>query len=175
MFTNDDDLAQKLRAVANHGQSKTQYYHDVVGCNSRLDSIQAAILDIKLKYLDNYAAARNAVADAYDVAFAGLEGIQTPKRAANSTHVFHQYTMKVKDGRRDELQKYLGEIGIPARIYYPVPLDEQTAYKGHALVPHPLTVTKALCKEVLSLPIHTEMDAETLSVIINGVQSFYKK
>lgn len=174
MFTNDDALAETLKAVANHGQSKVRYYHDMVGCNSRLDTIQAAILDIKLKYLDDYAAARNKIADAYDAAFADIEGLQTPKRASNSTHVFHQYTMKVKDGKRDELQKYLGEKGIPARIYYPVPLDEQEAYSGQALIPQLLTVTKQLCKEVLSLPIHTEMDDDTLNTIIEGVKSFYK-
>lgn len=175
IFTNDDELAQRIRAIANHGQSKTRYYHDMVGCNSRLDSIQAAILDIKLKYLDDYAAARVAVADAYDAAFADIEELQTPLRAANSTHVFHQYTMKVANGQRNELQSYLGEIGIPARIYYPVPLDEQKAFQGHAVIPRPLNITKQLCQEVLSLPIHTEMDDETLNTIINGVKSFYKK
>lgn len=175
MFTNDAEIAQTLRSVANHGQSKTRYYHDMVGCNSRLDTIQAAILDIKLKYLDGYAQARVAIADAYDAAFADIKELQTPVRASNSTHVFHQYTMKVANGQRDELQAYLGEMGIPARIYYPVPLDEQTAYKGQAIIPHALENTKQLCKEVLSLPIHTEMDDETLQTIINGVKSFYKK
>ena len=174
IFTNDTDIAIKLRSVANHGQSKTQYQHDVIGCNSRLDTVQAAILDVKLKYLDSYSAARNKVADAYDAAFADIEGLQTPVRAANSTHVFHQYTMKVKDGKRDELQKYLGEKGIAARVYYPIPLDEQPAFKEHAIIPTPLLVTQQLCKEVLSLPIHTEMDEDTLNTIIEGVQSFYK-
>jgi dTDP-4-amino-4,6-dideoxygalactose transaminase len=174
IFTNDDEIAVKLRSVANHGQSKIQYQHDIIGCNSRLDTVQAAILDVKLKYLDDYSAARNKVADAYDAAFANIEGLQTPTRATNSTHVFHQYTMKVKDGKRDELQKYLGEKGIAARVYYPIPLDEQPAFKNHAIIPTPLTVTQQLCKEVLSLPIHTEMDEQTLNIIIEGVQSFYK-
>lgn len=174
IFTNDDELAIQLRSVANHGQSKIQYQHDVIGCNSRLDTVQAAILNVKLKYLDDYSAARNKVADAYDAAFATIEGLQTPVRATNSTHVFHQYTMKVKDGKRDELQKYLGEKGIAARVYYPIPLDEQPAFKSHAIIPTPLTVTQRLCKEVLSLPIHTEMDEQTLNIIIEGVQSFYK-
>ena len=174
IFTNDDELAVQLRSVANHGQSKVQYQHDVIGCNSRLDTVQAAILNVKLKYLDDYSAARNKVADAYDAAFADIEGLQTPARATNSTHVFHQYTMKVKGGKRDELQKYLGEKGISARVYYPIPLDEQPAFKAHAIIPMPLTVTKALCKEVLSLPIHTEMEKETLNIIIEGVKSFYK-
>lgn len=174
IFTNDDAFAVQLRSVANHGQSKVQYQHDVIGCNSRLDTIQAAILDVKLKYLDDYSAARNKVADAYDAAFASIEGLQTPARAANSTHVFHQYTMKVKDGKRDELQNYLEGKGISARVYYPIPLDEQPAFQDSAIIPMPLTVTKALCKEVLSLPIHTEMDEKTLQTIIEGVKSFYK-
>jgi len=175
IFSNDEELSQKVKAIANHGQSKVRYYHDMVGCNSRLDTIQAAILDVKLKHLDTYAAARVAVADAYDAAFADIKELQTPFRASNSTHVFHQYTMKVGNGQRDELQSYLGKMGIPARIYYPVPLDEQKAFQGHAVIPYPLEVTKQLCKEVLSLPIHTEMDDETLNTIINGVKSFYKK
>jgi UDP-2-acetamido-2-deoxy-ribo-hexuluronate aminotransferase len=174
IFTNDDEFAVKLRSVANHGQSKIQYQHDIIGCNSRLDTVQAAILDVKLKYLDGYSAARNKVADAYDAAFANIDGLQTPVRAANSTHVFHQYTMKVKDGKRDELQNYLEGKGISARVYYPIPLDEQPAFQEHAIIPMPLTVTKALCKEVLSLPIHTEMDEKTLNTIIEGVKSFYK-
>lgn len=172
MFANDEAIAKQLRMVANHGQSKT-YYHDVVGCNSRLDTIQAAILDIKLRHLDDYEAARVKVADAYDAAFANIEGIQTPVRAKNSTHVFHQYTMKIKDGKRDELQAYLENKGIPARVYYPVSLDEQKAFQNHAIIPSPLTVSKQLCKEVLSLPIHTEMDEETLRTIIAGVRSFF--
>jgi UDP-2-acetamido-2-deoxy-ribo-hexuluronate aminotransferase len=174
IFTNDDEFAVQLRSVANHGQSKIQYQHDIIGCNSRLDTVQAAILDVKLKYLDGYSAARNKVADAYDAAFANIDGLQTPVRAANSTHVFHQYTMKVKDGKRDELQNYLEGKGISARVYYPIPLDEQPAFKNHAIIPTPLTVTQQLCKEVLSLPIHTEMDEKTLNIIIEGVQSFYK-
>jgi UDP-2-acetamido-2-deoxy-ribo-hexuluronate aminotransferase len=174
IFTNDDEFAVQLRSVANHGQSKIQYQHDIIGCNSRLDTVQAAILDVKLKYLDGYSAARNKVADAYDAAFANIDGLQTPVRAANSTHVFHQYTMKVKDGKRDELQNYLEGKGISARVYYPIPLDEQPAFQEHAIIPMPLTVTKALCKEVLSLPIHTEMDEKTLNTIIEGVKSFYK-
>lgn len=172
MFANDDAIAKQLSMVANHGQSKT-YYHDVVGCNSRLDTIQAAVLDIKLRHLDDYEAARVKVADAYDAAFANIEGIQTPVRAKNSTHVFHQYTMKIKDGKRDELQAYLENKGIPARVYYPVSLDEQKAFQNHAIIPSPLTVSKQLCKEVLSLPIHTEMDEETLRTIIAGVRSFF--
>ncbi|MCB1024294.1 MAG: DegT/DnrJ/EryC1/StrS family aminotransferase, partial [Acidobacteria bacterium] len=128
MFTNDDELAGKLRMVANHGQTK-QYYHGVIGVNSRLDSIQAAVLDVKLKYLDDYAAARNAAADHYDTAFADVEEIQTPAREKNSNHVFHQYTMKIGNGKRDDLRAFLAEKGIPSNIYYPLPLYEQDAFR----------------------------------------------
>lgn len=175
LFTNDDEMASLLRSVANHGQSKEIYHHDKVGCNSRLDTIQAAILDVKLKHLNDYSAARAALADVYDIGFADIDGLQTPVRAHNSTHVFHQYTLKVADGQRDALQAFLGERGIPARIYYPVPLDEQEAFAANALVPAPLTVTKELCQSVLSLPMHTEMDGDTCKTIIDGVRAFYGK
>lgn len=175
LFTNDDEMAALLRSVANHGQSKEVYYHDKVGCNSRLDSIQAAILDVKLKHLDQYSAARASLAEVYDAGFEDIDGLQPPVRAHNSTHVFHQYTLKVADGQRDALQAFLGERGIPARVYYPVPLDEQEAFAANAIIPTPLTVTKALCQSVLSLPMHTEMDADTAKIIIDGVRAFYGK
>lgn len=175
LFTNDAAMAEKLRAIANHGQSKKRYYHDMVGCNSRLDSIQAAILGIKLKYLDEYSAARRTLADAYDAAFADIEGLQLPIRATNSTHVFHQYTLKVKDGKRDALLAHLHSKEVFARVYYPVPLDEQDAFRDSAIVSGPLTVTQQLCKEVLSLPMHTEMDENTRQIIIDAVRSFFEK
>ncbi|MFM7721783.1 MAG: DegT/DnrJ/EryC1/StrS family aminotransferase, partial [Bacteroidota bacterium] len=121
LFTNNDELAENLRMIANHGQ-KVKYYHDVIGVNSRLDTMQAAILDIKLKHLNQYAEARRAVADYYDNSFGGVEGLKTPNRIANGTHVFHQYTLRVLNGRRDELKAYLEEKGIPSMIYYPLPL-----------------------------------------------------
>jgi len=173
IFTNNDDLAEKLRIIANHGQT-SQYYHGKVGVNSRLDSIQAAILNIKLKYLDNYAVARRKAADYYDRAFSIIEDIQTPYRADNSTHVFHQYTMKIKKGKREALRAYLAEKNIPHNVYYPIPLYEQEAYKHLAESIDFLPVTDRLCKEVLSLPIHTEMNEEILKHISNTVIGFFK-
>ncbi len=172
IFTDDDELAAKMRLIANHGQAK-KYYHSVIGVNSRLDSIQAAILNIKLKYLDKYCAARQAVADAYDEAFAEIEELQTPVREKNSTHVFHQYTLQVKKGRRDALQNYLRENSIPSMIYYPVPLYRQDAFKQYVVPYFQLPVTERLCDAVLSLPIHTEMDGETQNYIIKSVKNFF--
>ncbi|MGI8669910.1 MAG: DegT/DnrJ/EryC1/StrS family aminotransferase [Aridibacter sp.] len=172
MFTNNDELAEKLRMVANHGQTK-RYYHGVIGVNSRLDSIQAAILDVKLKHLDEYAAARNKAAEFYDEAFANIEEIQTPAREKNSTHVFHQYTMKIGNGKRDELQKFLAEKGVPSNIYYPVPLYEQDAFKEYVAEDFSLPITEKLCEQVLSLPVHTEMNESVLEQISEAVKSFF--
>ena len=174
VFTNNDDLAANIRMVANHGQSKT-YYHDVIGVNSRLDSIQAAILDVKLKYLDEYASARNEVADFYDKAFADIDELQTPIREKNSTHVFHQYTLRVKNGKRDELKNYLAENGIPSNIYYPLPLNEQKAFAAFVPENFSLPITEMLCNEVISLPIHTEMNEKTLNRIAKAIKSFFEK
>jgi len=173
IFTNDEELAAKLKMIANHGQSK-KYHHAVIGVNSRLDTIQAAILGVKLKKLDTYCDARRKVADTYDRAFENIPGLQTPKRFEQSTHVFHQYTMLVKNGKRDELRAYLQEQGIPSMVYYPIPLNEQDAFKGHGRVIGDLSVSKELCRSVLSLPIHTEMEEETQQTIIQGVKIFYK-
>jgi UDP-2-acetamido-2-deoxy-ribo-hexuluronate aminotransferase len=126
-MTNDDQLAQKMKMIANHGQKK--YYHKVLGCNSRLDTIQAAILKIKLNYLDQYSLARNKMAAFYDDVFSTLKELETPSRLYNSPHVFHQYIMKVKNGKRDELQEYLSKKGIPSMIYYPLPLYKQEAFQ----------------------------------------------
>ena len=172
IFTDDDELAEKMRIIANHGQSK-QYFHSVIGVNSRLDSIQAAILNIKLKHLDDYCAARQKAAAFYDEAFADIAELQTPAREENLTHVFHQYTLRVKNGKRNELQKFLSEKGIPAMIYYPVPLYRQEAFAEFAAPDLALPVTEKLCDEVLSLPIHTEMNEEILSEITNNVKSFF--
>lgn len=172
MFTNDDELAGKLKMVANHGQTK-QYYHGVIGVNSRLDSIQAAILDVKLQYLDEYAAARNAAANHYDSAFANIEEIQTPAREKNSNHVFHQYTMKVGNGNRDNLREFLAEKGIPSNIYYPLPLYVQDAFSGYVPSGFNLSVTADLCEQVLSLPIHTEMTDELVEKISGSVKEFF--
>jgi UDP-2-acetamido-2-deoxy-ribo-hexuluronate aminotransferase len=172
IMTNDEGLAQKLRTVANHGQSR-RYYHDIVGVNSRLDSIQAAILDIKLKHLDEYGAARNNVANYYDKAFENIKDLQTPARQYNSTHVFHQYTLQVKNGKRAALQAHLQAQGIPSMIYYPVPLYKQGAFKHYQSEDFSLPVTEELCESVLSLPIHTEMDEALLGYITEGVTSFF--
>jgi dTDP-4-amino-4,6-dideoxygalactose transaminase len=174
IFTNDDELAAKIRMIANHGQAE-RYYHSVIGVNSRLDSLQAAILNIKLKKLDEYCDARRAVADAYDEAFKHIEELSTPARQANSTHVFHQYTLQVKNGERDRLHKYLESEGVPSMIYYPVPLYKQEAFSE--FVPSDLTlpVIERLCASVLSLPIHTEMTDEIFNKITNSIGSFFEK
>ncbi len=172
LFTNDDDLARKLRRVCNHG-SDVRYYHEVVGVNSRLDSMQAAILRIKLRQLDGYGAARNKAAVVYDEAFAGIAALKTPERSPNSTHVFHQYTLRVTDGRRDGLKQHLEVQGVPAMIYYPVSCHLQNAYKSVRSPEGSLPVTEQLTREVLSLPMSTELDNEQLTHITNSVRSFF--
>jgi dTDP-4-amino-4,6-dideoxygalactose transaminase len=172
LYTQDENLGSMLHKIANHGQTK-RYYHDMVGVNSRLDSIQAAILNVKLRYLDQFASERRAVADAYDSGFSAIEALQIPFRVDFSSHVFHQYTLKVKDGRRDQLQSYLKEKGIPSIIYYPLPLYDQEAFKKDSNVQF-LPATDKLCKSVLSLPIHTEMSEEQIAYIVNSVVQFFK-
>ena len=173
LMTNDDTLAQKMQMIANHGQEK-KYYHKVLGCNSRLDTIQAAILNIKLNYLDQYSIARNKMASCYDEAFSTINELEVPARQLNSTHVFHQYTMKVKNGKRNELQQYLLELGIPSMIYYPLPLYKQEAFQQFVSTDFSLATTEQLCDEVLSLPIHTEMNVEDMNSICTCIQSFFK-
>jgi dTDP-4-amino-4,6-dideoxygalactose transaminase len=173
LYTNDLVLGEKMRMVANHGQGK-KYVHDIIGCNSRLDSIQAAILNVKLKHLDEYCSARQEVADRYDLEFINVDQLQIPKRMSYSTHVFHQYTLKVKDGRRDELKFYLSEKGIPSMIYYPIPLYKQAAFKSFTDLDF-LPVTEQLCKEVISLPIHTEMSVEEIKYVTDSVKDFFVK
>lgn len=171
MFTNDDDLAAKCRMIANHGQSKL-YYHDSIGVNSRLDSIQAAILRIKLNHLDEFAAARRSVADYYDKAFAGNPKLITPKHASYSTHVFHQYTLQTKNLDRFAMKDFLATKNIPAMVYYPVPLHMQKAYMDSRYKQGDFPVTEKLCESVLSLPVHTEMDEQMLKFICDGVLEF---
>ncbi len=172
MYCNNDELAQQIRMIANHGQKK-RYYHELVGCNSRLDSIQAAILIIKLKHLDTYNNARGLVASAYDSAFAEIEALQIPERFESSSHVFHQYTLRVKNGKRDELKEHLNSLGVPSMIYYPVPLYKQNAFNNYNDASFSLTVTELLSNEVISLPIHSEMKDEHLNYIISAVQKFF--
>lgn len=173
MYTNDDELAKKLRMIAHHGQS-VQYVHDVLGVNSRLDTIQAVVLKAKLKHLDEYAEARNKAAAYYDKAFANHPKIKTPIRAKNSTHVFHQYTIQLNgvdspDSYREKLREQLAERGIPAMIYYPIPLHLQKAYASERYKEGMFPVTEKLCATVLSLPIHTELDEETLKYICTNL------
>lgn len=169
--TNDDDLAAKMRQIANHGQSK-RYYHDRVGVNSRLDSIQAAVLRIKLRELDNYIDARQKVADHYDAFFAQFENITTPVRDPRSKHVFHQYTMILEGIDRDELHQFLASKDIPSMIYYPVPAHRQEMFKTFNSAATDLPVTDWLTHRVLSLPIHTEMEQEQLDYICDAVAEF---
>jgi dTDP-4-amino-4,6-dideoxygalactose transaminase len=173
MYTNNDELAAKLKMISNHGQS-VQYYHEMIGVNSRLDSIQAAILRVKLRYLDEYAEARNAVADYYDKTFANHPKIQIPARTKKSDHVFHQYTLKLNGVDRAALKEHLAAKGIPAMIYYPVPLHLQKAYVDPRHKDSDFPVTIHLCANVISLPIHTEMDEDTLKFITESVLEFFK-
>lgn len=174
IFTNDDSLAGMIRMIANHGQSE-RYYHDVVGCNSRLDSIQAAVLRIKLRQLDTYSAKRNEVADYYDNFFAKYPEIITPVRAPHSNHVFHQYTMVLDGIDRNALNAHLADLGIPSMIYYPVPAHRQKMFAAFNSATTDLPVTDWLTERVLSLPIHTEMEQEQLEAICNAVASFLEK
>lgn len=171
VFTNDESLATTLRAMANHGQFK-KYHHDLIGVNSRLDSIQAAILKVKLPHLDTYAENRRKAAAVYDRELQGLEGIQLPVRASNSSHVFHQYTLRVKQGRRDALKDFLKERGVPSMIYYPVPLHLQKAYKAYGYKEGDYPVAEMLSAEVLSLPMHTELKEEQVLYVTEQIKSF---
>ena len=171
IFTNDDELAAKMRAIANHGMV-VRYYHDQVGVNSRLDTIQAAILDCKLPHLDSYIVARQHAAAFYDNAFCGNPHLLVPTRSGSSTHVFHQYTLRLIDVDRDALRSALSEQGIPAMIYYPVPLHLQKAYQDARYKPGDFPVAERLAACVLSLPMHTELDNEQLSYITQAVLSF---
>lgn len=174
ILTNNDELAIRIKMMANHGQSK-KYQHDLIGVNSRLDTLQAAILDIKLKYLNDYNVARNAAASYYDKHLEEVDELVIPFRVANSTHVFHQYTLKVKNGKRDGLKSFLQEKGIPTMIYYPFPLHFQKAYQSDRFPAGSLPVSEKLCDEVLSLPIHTEMTEDIQSFIVNSIKDFFNK
>ena len=172
IMTNDDGLAAKMRMIVNHGQSK-RYYHDSIGVNSRLDSLQAAVLKVKLKRLDQYNLTRRAVADRYDQAFSKTELIASPFRSPFSTHVFHQYTVKLADVvDRDELNRQLALQGIPSMIYYPVPNHLQKAYRHYGYKEGDFPITEELCSRVISFPIHTEMSEDQQQVIIGGVLGF---
>ncbi len=172
--TDDDNLAEKMKMIANHGQEK-KYYHKVLGCNSRLDSIQAAILNVKIKYLDEYIKNRQKMADYYDLNLSNIEEIKLPIRFHKSSHVFHQYTLVIQNEKRDLLKNYLDKHGIPSMIYYPLPLYKQEAFKKYVPVDFKLTNTEYLCSSVLSIPIHTEFNEEIIQNTCNTIKEFFKK
>src|SRR5579871_2975166 len=174
IFTDDDALANRLKMIANHGQSK-RYYHDLVGCNSRLDSIQAAVLNVKLKRLDQYIAARRAAADFYDNAFKAHPKITTPDRASYSHHVFHQYTLILDGVDRDGLNEFLAGKSIPSMIYYPVPAHKQQMFAAFGGADYHLETTDWLTERVISLPMHTELDEEQLNYISSSVLEYINK
>lgn len=174
IFTNNDELAKQMRVVVNHGMV-VRYYHDYIGVNSRLDSIQAAVLKIKLQHLDDYARARQKAAAYYDKAFTNHPKLKTPVKAKNSTHVFHQYTLVTKDLDRDAMQKFLMDKKVPAMIYYPVPMHMQKAYQDPRYKEGDFPVTEDLSKRVISLPMHTELDDEQLEYITSAVLEFANK
>lgn len=174
IFTNDDDIAHRLRGIVNHGMYK-RYYHDEVGVNSRLDSVQAAVLRRKLPLLNDYNAARNKAAAYYSEAFKDIDALLTPVKGEDTTHVFHQYTLRVTNGKRNELQAFLTEKEIPAMIYYPVPLRKQKAYDNGYYNDVDFPNTNKLVAEVMSLPMHTELDEEQLAYITSAVHEFFGK
>jgi dTDP-4-amino-4,6-dideoxygalactose transaminase len=173
LLTNDKSLAERIKMIANHGQ-KVKYQHDIIGVNSRLDTLQAAILKVKLKYLDDYSAKRKAVANRYDEAFKHVKEIAIPHRSQYSTHVFNQYTIKVLQGSRDDLKRYLEDKGIPTMIYYPIPLHLQNAYRLPEYGEGSFPVTERLSKTVISLPIHTEMTNEQIDYICANLCDYFR-
>jgi UDP-2-acetamido-2-deoxy-ribo-hexuluronate aminotransferase len=174
LYTDNEYYAKKLRSIANHGM-KVRYQYDDIGINSRLDTIQASVLRVKLKYLSEFNASRGSVADQYDEAFSGCHSVTIPERAIYSSHIFHQYTIRVKEGKRDEMKKFLESNKIPSMIYYPGPLHMQEAYRNLGYKEDDFPITRTLCKEVLSLPIHPDMEQEQLDYIILKVLEFFDR
>jgi len=172
LFTNDDALAEQIRSLTNHGM-KVRYHHDMIGVNSRLDSIQAAILRVKLPHLDEYNLSRLAAAEKYNVALSEISDIETPVTALFSNHIFHQYTLKVKKGHRNALKSHLDERGIPNMIYYPIPLHQQKAFEPYITENKTFPISETICGEVLSLPMHTELDDEQIKRITDAVKAFF--
>ena len=173
LFTNNDELAKKIKIITNHGM-EVRYYHSLIGVNSRLDTLQAAVLDVKLPYLDSYNKSRQRAAAAYDQAFKDVKRLQIPARNASSTHIFHQYTLVLNAVDREGLKKHLESKGIPAMIYYPVPLHRQEAYKSDRYSDVDFPISEHLSRNVLSLPMHTELDEEQLKYITDSVLEFIK-
>lgn len=174
IFTNDDEIAKMLRVMVNHGMT-VRYYHDYIGVNSRLDSIQAAVLDVKLKYLDQYNEARSKAAAYYNNAFANNPKLKTPVTSNHSTHVFHQYTLVTSGIDRNALTEHMAQHQVPAMIYYPVPLHMQKAYLDPRYKEGDFPVTEHLCKTVVSLPMHTELDEEQLNFITTTLLDFVNR
>ena len=174
IYTRDKSLADKIRMIANHGQEK-KYIHKYIGVNSRLDTIQAAVLNVKLMYLNEYILARQKAADIYDKLFSELNTVIVPHRSSSSTHVFHQYTLQIKNNKRSELKNHLGQEGIPSMIYYPIPMNKQEAFNKRSRVCGNLLNTKYLCSSVLSLPMHTELSEEQQVYLANILKSFFNK
>ncbi|MDC1369814.1 DegT/DnrJ/EryC1/StrS family aminotransferase [Cyclobacteriaceae bacterium] len=174
IYTRDKSLADKIRMIANHGQEK-KYIHKYIGVNSRLDTIQAAVLNVKLMYLNEYILARQKAAEIYDKLFSELNTVIVPHRSSSSTHVFHQYTLQIKNNKRSELKNYLGQEGIPSMIYYPIPMNKQEAFNKRSRVCGNLLNTKYLCSSVLSLPMHTELSEEQQVYLANILKSFFNK
>lgn len=177
IFTNDADLAERIKMIANHGQ-RVKYYHEVIGCNSRLDTVQAAVLNVKLRYLDDYSRARYSAAMYYNERLESADPLKnnyiTPSIKAYSSHVFHQYTLRIMNNRRDELKEFLAQRSIPSMIYYPLPLDRQKAFTDIVVKRTSLDNSHLLCGEVLSLPIHTEMNREIQDYIVDAILEFFK-
>ncbi len=168
LFTNDLALAEKIRMIANHGQ-KVQYKHDIIGLNSRLDALQAAILRVKLKHLKSFEKARSIVAGYYDSNLSKHSNLLVPKRSEFSSHVFHQYTLKLRNGNRDLLRNHLKSEGIPSMVYYPFPIHFQESFKNICKMGSALSISEKLCEEVISIPIHTEMDENQKAFIVQGL------
>ena len=177
IFTNDEKLGERVRMIANHGQ-EVKYHHKVIGCNSRLDTLQAAVLEIKLRHLDEYCQARYSAAAYYSERLKAFdpkeEHVLTPHEVSNSTHVYHQYTLRVNDGKRDALKQYLADHGVPSMIYYPLPLQEQEAFMPITRAGEVLDNARECANTVLSLPIHTELTKEAQDYIIKQVINFFK-
>jgi UDP-2-acetamido-2-deoxy-ribo-hexuluronate aminotransferase len=174
LYTNDENYARKLRSIANHGM-KVRYHYDDIGVNSRLDTMQAAILRVKLKHLSEFNTARQAVASRYDSALSSCDQLTVPERVKYSSHIYHQYTIKVKNGRRDELKSYLESKKIPSMVYYPGPLHLQKAYEYLGYHADDFPVSSALCREVLSLPMHPDMENDQIEYIISEILKFFKQ
>jgi dTDP-4-amino-4,6-dideoxygalactose transaminase len=174
IMTSNPELAERIRLMANHGQTK-KYHHKVIGCNSRLDTLQAAILNVKLNYIDDFTRTRQKVARYYDQVLSSISELRIPEKAAYSTHVYHQYTLRVQNDLRDALQAHLKDRGIPSTVYYPFSIHEQEAYKWVARISGDASISSRLCKEVLSLPIHTEMSDEMMRFITDSIVGFMRK